>query len=235
MIKAEVDKAELQRSLRKYSKQFGESSSQAVVRWSVQTCRELAFETLPFGNKSGKAKAAQKAAIERDTGRVMNVVQKMPRKSKNVRILKSPAQVIGWMDQNRTSDNRTKKLPKSERMVCTRRTFNAAVRLMMAHAGIAKGGFIGAGQDIARAQKGASKITIGKSYLGYTQKHSRFGRATKPRSGFKPAAKIQNTAEHTALKYVLKKSSIKKAIDFGLKKTIKWYSRTIRALDKKKS
>jgi hypothetical protein len=234
-ITAKIDRPKLEKSLKRFSKDFGETSAQAVVRWSVQTCRELAVETLPWKSKDkGNPKKQQQSAIEKDLGRVV-FVQQIPRRSDNKRVLKNAADCIAWMDQNRTTNNRTKKLPASEKKVCSPTVFKAAVRTLMKRAGIAKGGFLGAGMEIAKAQKGPERMTIGKNFLGYAQKHSGFGSAVRPRPGFTPKSTLTNRAAHTSSEYVLKKSSIRRATDWALKKTVKWYQRALKAQDKKTS
>lgn len=233
MIKAEIDMPKLQRSLIGFSKSFGETSAQAVIRWSVQTCRELAFETQPWGKKG--VKKAQKGAIISDIYKVTRVIDELPRNSKNKKVIGSAGELFQWIESNRGKNGRTQSLGIEEKRVTSQKVFNQVVRMKMAHAGIAKGGFIGAGQDIARAQKGQDKITIGKNYFGYAQKHSRFGSARRPMNGFKPTAKINNKAEHTSEEYVIKKAAMRKSIGFGLKKTVTWYRRALKAQDKKKS
>lgn len=235
-MKARFDMPKLERSMKRFAKDFGETSSQAVVRWSVQTCRELAVESLPFGRKAAENKRTQKAAIERDLGRVVFVDDKRAKsKSGSDRILRSAPEVMKWLDSNRGGyKNRTKKLPAEKRKTCSRRVFDATVRLRMKNAGIAKGGWLGAGQDIAKAQTGQGKINIGKNFLGYAQKHSAFGESKKPRDGFAPAAFVTNKASHISKDYVIPKSAYDKALGFGLRKTLNWYRSAIRALDKKK-
>ena len=235
-MKVNFDMPKMERSLRRFSKDFGETSAQAVVRWSVQTCRELAVESLPFGKKSSENKRTQKAAIERDLGRVVFVDDQRAKSKRGGRILRDAREVLVWLDSNKSGyKNRTKKLPPKDRKICSIKIFNAAVRLRMRKVGIAKGGWIGAGMDIAKAQAGLGKFDIGKGFLGYAKKHSAFGESKKPRDGFTPAAFVTNKASHVSKDYVLPKSAYDKALGFGLRKTLNWYRSAIRALDKKKS
>ena len=233
MIRGEFDRPQLERSIKSFSKQFGESSAQAVVRWSVQVCRELALEAQPWGKKQVKQK--QLGAIMADALNVVTVSEAIPRNSRNKRLIKDPAELCAWMDANKGEGKRTKALSLPERKICTPRILKAAVKMKMANAGIAKGGFLGAGQEIAKAQRGQERITIGVNFLSYANKHSRFGSARKPSSGFRPTATLTNSASHTSTDYVLRKSAIRRATDWGLKKTVQWYARTIKALDRKKS
>lgn len=233
-MKARFDMPKMERSLRHFAKDFGETSAQAVVRWGVQTSRELAFESLPFGIKASANKKTHKEAIERDLGRV-TMVDDIRARRKDSLVIRTPELLSKWLDSNKSGyKNRTKKIPISDRRFVSRRVFNATVRLRMRNIGIAKGGFLGAGMEIAKAQTGAQKINIGKNFLGYAQKHSAFGSAVKPRDGYKPEATLHNRAAHTSKDYVIKRTAINKAVQFGLKKTLQWYSRAIRAIDRKR-
>lgn len=237
MIHASIDRPKLEKSLKRFAKEFGDSTATAVARWGVQVCREMALETLPWKTKdSESAKKQQQNAIERDLGRVCNArdhVSKARKKGDDDRLIKTPSEAISWMDENRIKNNRTRKLTPEKRRDIPRSVFNATVRLLMKNAGIAKGGFIGAGMEIAKAQKGPDRINIGKNFLSYAQKHKSFGSATLPRPGFSPSSKLTNRSRHTGLPYVLKTSAPKKAIDMGLKKTVKWYEKALKAQDAK--
>jgi hypothetical protein len=230
-MKAKIDRPKLERSLKRFAKDFGETNAQAVIRWSVQSCRELANETLPW-NSMGKARLIHKHAIERDLGRVVFVMETMP-KSKRARILKSTSECIEWMDQNRAGNNRTRKLAPEIRKECSRTIYNKTVAQLMKRAGIAKGGWLGAGDDIARAQTGMDRMAIGKNFLSYAKKHRKFGESTKPRWGFSPFALITNTAKHSGTDYVLTNSKKQKAVDWGLKKTLTWYKKAVKRLNQK--
>jgi hypothetical protein len=54
MIKAQVDMAELERSLKKAAAKFGDTNEQMLYRWGVQCAREAAIETQPHGGRTGK-------------------------------------------------------------------------------------------------------------------------------------------------------------------------------------
>jgi len=231
-IKATIDRPALEKSLKKFAHRFGDTSAQAVVRWSVQACREMVFETQPWGKR--EVRKRQEAAIYQDALNVVLAVERLPKsKGGNKRHLASPAELIAWMDENRAKGKRTRRLPVEQRKICSTRTLKAAVRDIMTRAGIAKGGFLGAGQKIASAQTGPDKFSIGKNFFGYAQKHMAFGDAKRPTAGFTPRSTLRNRARHTGTDYVLKKSAITKAVNFGLKKTVKWYEKTLRAQDRK--
>lgn len=235
--------------MKRFAKDFGETSAQAVVRWSVQTCRELAVETQVWGKS--KTKEKQIAAIISDAYNVILVAETATKTAKGWRctnssgtfytsdrkFLKDPKKVNGWIEINRTRRRaRTAKLAPQDRIVCTRNVFNRAIRERSKQAGMAKGGWLGAGQDIASAQTGQSRINIGKNFLGYAQKAgSSFGSARKPQSGFNPAAYVTNKVSHVSSSHVMKRSAYDKALGYGLKKTITWYASALRSIDRKKT
>jgi hypothetical protein len=246
---AKFDQKKLERSLKNFAAKYGETQAQAVVRWSVQTCRELAMETQVWGKVRTKAK--QEGKIIKDALNVVLVVDNILKRKdgngyyslnqgefqswENSRVLKSADQVRNWIEIHRTRRNRnTIKIPWIEKKVCSRHHFNQEMRRRKKKAGMAKGGWLGAGQEIAKAQTGQDKIVIGKTFLPYAQKSGNsFGSAIKPKNGWKPAASITNSVEHTASNQVLAKSGIQRAIQFGLKKSINYYRQALMALNKK--
>jgi len=250
MIKAELDQPKLERSLKRFAKGYGDTQAQAVIRWSVQVCRELALETQAVPkDKSENPRKKQEGAMMKDAMNVLLVVETLEKTRGNGyratnqgkkygvtarKALLDAEQVNNWIEINRTKRNaRTAQLPLTERMVCDMATFKAAMKIRLARAGMAKGAWLGAGMDIARAQTGSEKMNIGKNFLSYTQKHQRWGDAKKPVSGWKPAASITNKLAYSGNSRVLHKSSISKAIKYGLSKTVKFYQKALRAMDKK--
>lgn len=248
MIEAKFDMPKLERSLKRASKAFGDSTQQAVARWSVQCGRELAVSTQVYGKSGTRQK--QNFAIEADARKVIFPVDSFrPSKTGRTarytwrgksgnwpqsRVLKDAAAVNDWIEQNRTRRRgRTAKLPFAELAICEASVFKAAMKIRFARSGMAKGGWLGAGKDAVKFQKGAQRITIGKNFLSYAQKHGHLGNA-KLRGGtvFQPVADLENRAPHVSSPSVLSKSEIGVAVGFGLRKTIKWYQHAAKlALD----
>lgn len=253
MFKATIDRPKLEKSLKRFASDFGETSAQAVVRWSVQTCRELAFETQAWGRSATKSK--QQNAILRDAYNVLFVARSIkPRAWKkgsgflvvmeqgknpfNVemeRVLMSESEVNMWIDsQRKRRGKRTRRLPAVDRKFCDKQTFRKAMHQRFNAVGEAKGGWLGAGQEIAKAQTGQEKIEIGKTYFPYAQKHAHFGSAKKPTSGWRPSSSLTNSVPHVSTNYVLETFDTTKAINWALKKTITWYSKAMKRIDDKK-
>ena len=182
-----MDMGMLERSLRKSAKAFGETTAQSVRRWGVSTCRKLAVETSAFG-QTGTFKT-QKQAIENDAKKVLHVYPDEFGNNtgiitaKNKKLLLSAEAVNDWIELNRTGRNgRTPKkgLPSEERKCCKATTFRSAMRIRFKHAGMAKGGWLGAGMEIAREVGGGYKDVIGKNFMSYAQKFSHMGRRQNP-------------------------------------------------------
>lgn len=247
VITADFDMPKLARSMKRAAKAFGDTNVQATARWSVQTGRELAVSTQAYGRTGTKQK--QQFAIEADARRVVWPVAIVSISGKTAtflhdgarrtwpasRVLRDEQAVHDWIEMHRTRRrSRTSKLPFQELAICDVRVFRAAMKTRFALAGTAKGGWLGASNKAATFQKGAQRITIGKNFLGYAQKHARRGTARLDKGlVFRPIATLSNRARHVSSDYVLSKSEIAKAIGFGARKTIAWYRRAAKAaLDK---
>jgi len=247
VFKADIDRPKLERSLKRFAKDFGETNAQALVRWSVNACRELAFETQVWGRS--KTKGKQEGAILADSYNVLLVVDKLTPSGRSFRVhnqgktysvkpdqvLNDPEAINEWIEVNRTRRRgRTAKLPPTERKVCDAATHKKAMRARYARAGMAKGGWIGAGQEIARAQKGQDRVTIGKNYLSYAHKHAKFGSASRPRNTWAPFVGITNRVAHSSDKNVLTAAAPARAFAWSLKKTVKWYATALRRQNQKR-
>jgi hypothetical protein len=245
VISADIDRPKLERSLKRFAKEFGETNAQALVRWSVNACRELAVETQVWGKT--KTKAKQEGAIISDAYQVLLVVDELTATGRGYKstnqgktyyvsahqVCLSAEDANDWIEINRTRRRaRTAHLPISERKVCDRSVFKKAMKGRSARAGMAKGAWLGAGQEIARAQKGQERVNIGKNFLSYAQKHGKFGSAIKPRGGWKPFCEISNRVAHSSDKNVLTAAAPGRAFAWSLKKTVKWYSSALRRQDK---
>lgn len=228
-VEAGFDMAELSSSLLRFGKKFGETNREAICRWSVQTCREMAFQTQIWGRS--KTKQKQDAAIWQDVWNVVYKVQSIPRGSQSKKYLRSEDEILRWMADNPGKGKRTRWLPIEQRKAATMPVIRKAIKMKLYMSGMAKGGWIGAGNDISRHQKGMNRERIGKNFLGYAQKHAKFGSAKRPSRSMKPYALMTNRASHTSLPYVLSNTADKRAIRMGLKNTLKYYKRAIKAME----
>ena len=253
MFKASIDQAKLERSLKRFAKDFGETNAQAVCRWGVQVCRELAVETQAWGKSPGTWLTGEKGqlnAIRADAHNVCLVAESMRATGKGFRctskegriyyashadVLNSPQEVNDWIEINRTRRRaRTARLHPKDCKVVKRTVFEKALKARFARAGMAKGGWLGAGQDMAKHQTGAQRITIGKNFISRAQKHSGFGKADAPRNGFFAVGYLHNRASHVASRHVLRSSAIDKSMVWGLRKTLSWYRAAMKRVDRNK-
>ena len=234
MIRVDVDMARLERSLRSAASRFGESSKQAVIRWGVQTAREMAVETQAWGKTGTKKKQENAIAIgARSVFHIIDTRRQRRRATRRRSELVDPAEINAWIDENQNpSTGRTRRLSNEERKSVTEANLKKALRTRFKRAGMAKGAWLGAGQDIARAQTGQGRINIGRNFLGYTQTHARFGSAKRPRNPFRPITDLENKVRHAGSRDVVSQTAKAKATRFGLTKTIQWYRKAERtALD----
>lgn len=229
-----IDRPKLEASLRKFAKRFGDTTQQAIARWGVSSCREAAKQTQIWGDKSKDSKDRQIKAMTAGAHQCLTVVPagERPRKGRG-NMVKSAEEANKWINENRGKDGRVKKMTPDRRKEIMQDVFDDTIKLRAKLAGIAKGAWLGAGMDIAKRQRGTDRINIGKNYLGYAQKHAHFGSSKLEKSIFKPFATLSNRARHSASSNVVKKSSIKTAMDWGLKKTVTWYRRAIKAQESK--
>lgn len=252
-MKAELDMKKLQRDLEKFSKQFGDSSAQAVTRWGVQVARELAKDTYARGRKKGERGAEEKGvsaqrqqldAIRKDALNVLLVVDSLRSTGRSFRatnqgksypvqaskIITDERAVMTWVDQHRKGRRRrTRKLPVEEKRVITKATMTKYMRLKKDRIGIAKGAWVNAGMQLVRAQTGAGRVTISPSYLAYARKAARgAGSAQAAKSGFNPTAELNNPVSYSSDSEILPSRDLNGAVAWGLKKTLTWYRMAMR-------
>lgn len=245
-----MDMPKLERSLKSAAKKFGDSNKQAVVRWGVSVARDLALQTQVWGktktSKKGEASTGSAGENTIDTsfakglqenamvGDALKVVRITRSNSRERNLLTSSDAVNEWIEINRTRRRgRTARLHISDRKPVTEAVFRKAMKERFKRAGMAKGGWIGAGKNLARFETGTQRIGIGKNWVSYAHKHEKRGSAKPPRSGFFPIGELLNGYAHSASPHVLAKSAAKASIMWGLRKTISWYRKAAKiALDK---
>ena len=250
VLKSDFDEAAMLRKLKKLSKSYGESQEQAVKRWGVQTCRELAKYSAVFGKN--KEATTRKLSMFRDATNVLfthkgtakasksgkSMVWKFKGKSAGVqrsRYIDSEHDVILWIDQNRRAGNgRSFKLSKQEKKVCSESVLRRAIKTKQKASGLVKDGWLDAGEDIAKGQKGKNPAKIGKGLMKWSRKPARLGYAREGTRLFKSFADLVNRLSYSKKSHVLSTSNKRKAARDGAINTLKWYKRAIRAENKKK-
>ena len=239
MIDARFDLARLTASVRRAGRAFGDTNRGAIARVGVQVCRELAVSTQVFG-KSGAKKKQESAIMAGITGTIVTVSEKQFRdlvsgrqrraKIRNrwvdvdaSRLLRNVDSAMKWIDEHRGANGRAERMPQDTIGISSKSILAKVRRARFLRAGIAKGGFIGAGMAIARHQRGGNRIAIGRNFLGYAQKHADKGTAQATGSPFRPIAKLINKSRHSGSGYVLSDAEKSKAVGYGFRKTLNWY------------
>jgi len=223
----EFDRRKLQSSLKKYSKMFGDNTGQAVTRWGVQVGRELAFATQVFGKN--KTRQGQYTAMRNDALKVVGIQDDPKRKVD----LNTAEEIVAFINANRKNKHkRVRKLPANWKSV-RRRAFDKAMAIKAKNIGMAKGSWLGASMDVAKAQKGTARIGIGKNYLAYAQKWAKLGKGKSGAADFKSESTLTSTVPWVADKYILARNHIDYSTDKALKATVKWYRKALKEADKK--
>lgn len=251
VLKSHFDMKSLEKKLKKVADSYNESQEQAVKRWGVSTCRVLAIRTQAFGKSSA---AKQKKAMWKDGRRVLFTHKGTAKPSKTGRsmvfktdrggksgvrtdkYLTSIPEINRWIQKNRTGRNRrTVKLPPEEKKVCSDAMFKKAIaKKHKETAGMAKDGWLDAGDKISKRQKGKKPVKIGAGFMGWARKPQKLGSAKESKRRFRSVAHLINHLSYSSLKYVLKQSDKNRAIQDGLTNTLQWYKFSIRAENKKK-
>ena len=247
---AEYDQKKLEASLKKASARFGDSTNQAVVRWGVQTARQLAVVTQAFGQTGTKKK--QVNAIWSSWAKCMDIVTprtfdlmksgKMKRREvspgvweqiKINLVIDDPAAIDAHVQTQRDKRGRIQTGIRRSKIITTKKAMRAAIKKRLANAGMAKGAWLGAGKEMASKQKGIERINIGKNFFSYAQKHAGLGSSRMRGSLFNSAGILDNSAKHVADGNVLSDRNIYTSLEDALKKTAKWYNKAAKtALDK---
>lgn len=231
MLTARIDTESLNRSLTKAARAIGETGVDAVARWGVQLCRELARQTQPHGI-SGKAYKMQVGAIMEDALNVLLVVKGNvgPR---NKRGLHTAEAVNDWIEINRTRRrSRTAKLAHQDRKICTESVFKAAMAIRIKRALLAKAGWIASGFEIAASQHGLDQIHISADYIPRASKLARerqgnIGKGKMDKTPNNPSATLDNLLSHSRSNYVLSFSAIDRAITWAGKATLIRYKKIL--------
>tara|TARA_R110000764_G_scaffold88174_2_gene169170 strand:- start:157 stop:912 length:756 start_codon:yes stop_codon:yes gene_type:complete len=244
-IDASIDLNSLARQLKAVSKRFGDTQEQATKRWGVSVARDLALRTQAFGVKA----QAQKMAILADarqviythTGSIKKTKSGFYIQHKNVSrgvkqedYLKSPTEINDFIDSQRTARRkRTKPLPTAEKKVCSEAALKRAINLKHKEkSGMAKDGYLDAGDHISRGQKGVGSEKIGASYIKWARKPAKLGKSKRRRRGLKTHSVLINKISYIG--HNIGSSDISKSTKIGAIKMLKWYKKTMAAEAKKR-
>ena len=164
MLKVSIDDKQLRRTLEKTAKDFGDTTEQAVCRLAVQFAREQATSSQAFGD-SRASKLQQENAIAAGVNQVVMVLQRpkiaggrvigTTRNGNRISLplskwITSPGELNDWVEQNRTRRRgRTGRVPPDKMPAAPKKVVSDVIKQRKRKAGIAKGGWIGAGRRAA--------------------------------------------------------------------------------------
>lgn len=245
-ISYEVDDKTLNQNFKKWAKKFGDSNKQAVARLAVSVARETAILVEPRGkSKKPIVGAIMKDARKNIVGIPAKGFTKLTQKRspgfkfdhqwvtlRSHQLLRDKGEINAFIERTRDGKGRVRKLPANHRGVCRKKDFNAALVERKKWAGEAKGSFIGAGLKAARFQRGGSRLTIGKNFMAFAQKHADEGTAKRKLTLRGPSINLRSFAEHTKSKRILPFSAPREAARRAWKNTAGWYRRAIKELEK---
>ena len=226
-----------------YASQVGETTEQACLRYGVAVARSLATLTKPTRSTAGRRKKAAAAAMRRVVepmgARDFNKLRKQAKPRVKLggqwyafdkrRLIEDDRQLWRVIENNRVN-GKTKKRPPQTRYICKQATFNKVATRRAKLWGAAKGAWIGAGQEIARREKGIDRLSIGKNFLSWTQKHTRKGSGKQVGKGDWTTAILQNNTTGAAKNEGLSRSSVMKALHLGRKATFGYYRARLSAM-----
>ena len=233
--------------LQRLSRDFGDDADQATARLAVSMAREIAILTPP----RGKDKKAILGAIITDAWRVVMVIPgkffnhltKTARPRINMgkggwqairpsQLTRSDRDIYDHIESHRDGKGRVREFKNrqvSMQLITTKPTMNKVLRRRRKLAGVAKGGFLGAGMAAARFQKGADRVSIGKNFMAWAQKHRNLGTARRIKAG---EIELRNSARNSGALVGIGEADL--AHERAWKNTERWYRRAIKAREKGK-
>jgi len=238
--------AGLREKLQKLARDFGDDADQATARLAVSVARELAVLSPP----RGKDKKTIVAAIVTQAWRVVMVIpskffthlSKAARPRVNMgkggwqaiqhsQLTRSDRQIYDHIESHRDGKGRVKEFKNRQvhmQLITTLPTMNKVLRRRRKLAGVVKGGFLGAGMEAARYQKGADRVAIGKNYMAWAQKHRGMGSARRTKPG---EIELRNSARHAGGQVDV--LTVDRAETRAWKNTERWYKKAIKARERK--
>lgn len=242
MLDIKVDEAALRRSLDRASKKFGDTTDQAVSRLSVQFSREQATSSQAFGDTQS-SKKQQHNAIEAGVNQVvMKLTRPMVKNGRVIgttrngnrislpldRWITDPASLDDWVEQNRTRRRgRTAKVPANKMPGAPAAVIRKVITARKKKAGIAKGGWIGAGRRAAGFQRGGKRLTIGKNFISWAHRHAEYGTAKRSARSFQPTITLHNRVSYSSSPHVMPAGHTQKNLTWAARKTLTWYEKAM--------
>lgn len=237
----EIDRVKTQGVLRELAKDFGDTEKQATARYAVAIARSAAEETEAKGRSKKKQfnaiEAGARANIVPIPARDFNRMRKNPKPRfkfgnqwvtlREDQMLEDEGEISSFIERNRDDQGRVRKVGSKDRAVCKSRDMNKVIRERKKRAGMGKGGWLGAGIAAGRMQRGGERITIGKNFISWAQKHAGLGRARRRGKSIL----LVNRARHSrgiSPRRIPRAAEIK-----GLRSVINFYRRSLKARERR--
>lgn len=236
MIEAKADLS--QKSMRRFVKQFGDTTNQALLRLAVSVGRECALLTQPQGSSKKKIHDAIKHGALANVAAIPPTLFNKISKSRNPafkfsrgwvhlndgQILKSGSEIWDFIEDNRMPNGRVKWLPHRQKAIARKDDFKDVMVRRRKLAGVTKGSWLGAHQALAKKIRGSDKPRLGKNFMNWAQKHldKGTGEFRGKRLG-KSEAHLVSDAPATKDKRIFAKDDAKKAVERAWRKTLGWY------------
>lgn len=249
-----MDLGKLKKSMKDWSKRFGDTSDEAVIRIAASLARELARKTQPYGVSAQQAKDLRDAVAKdvrkslrtvddsyfgaltsgrgggvRWRGRWLKVAPEMLLRSADevlahVNSLRS--RQTGKVDKRRVTQNTVR--------ITSKTILEAAIKQKSAMAGLTKGLWLVAGKKatrLARAKKGLGVKTTGwPGRVG--EKHARLAEASIRRGLFSPIVTLTNSSPAASLERFLKVADVKKSSFNAFRATLTQYRKAVERMSK---
>ena len=229
-----------EKKMKRFSKSFGDTTNQALLRLAISTSKNCAF----FTNPRGKGKKEIVNAINK--GALLNITPLAAKefnrhaKSSNPalfangrwykmnqgQILRSEGDVWDFIEKSREGSKRgrPKGLHYSRKAVCRKKDMDAVLKRRRKLAGITKGSWLGAFKALSIKVRGGDKPRLGKNYMNWAQKHMDMGRGKwQPKRLGKSEADLISNAPATKDKRIFSNEDARDAMKSAWRNTLSWY------------
>lgn len=248
-MEIKVDMRDVGTTLDIFAESVGETTEQATVRLAVGVARGLAEYTQPRtlktkGKRKAKAAATMRRVVEPVEPKFFTALKRGRYKRIKIglewvevdprRMLESVQDVWDVVERNRDkATGKTRKLNPSEKYLCRRSVFNKVATKRERLWGVAKGSWIGAGQSAAKKQKGLDRISIGKNFLSWAQRHADKGQSVQVGEDHNTAIILGSRAKSLAGNGALSNGDIDRAIKNARRGMFKYYAARLRMMRRK--
>jgi len=235
-LNAALDEKKMQR----FSRSFGDTTNQALLRLAISVSKNCAFYTNPRGkgkkkivdaiNKGARLNITALPVKEFNrhakTNNPAQFVKGRWHKMDQSQILRSEEDVWNFIEKSRdgSKSGRPKWIPSNRKAICKNKDMDAVLKRRRKLAGIAKGSWLGAFKALSIKVVGGDKPRLGKNYMNWAQKHMDMGRGKwQPKRLGKSEADLISNAPSTKDKRIFSNEDAKDAMKSAWRNTIKWY------------